>query len=358
MSVNACFSQIIGFSRKEDLCVADEATDWSADYAVSDSGLYIDELPGMPQRFIASLGGNYDIWEKMTNAMENAINVFKIDVLAEILKYKEPARERFKGEIGGKTFVSTLPDHTYHGLRMYSEVDGGTFTLRGVSLILNVTEAVTLEIYDEYDLLYSYNLTSLAGRPKYTAITPLVLPLDRNYYFLYQTTGLPYNNKLNCNCGGYKWCFDIESPCYKPSRDAWTQWAMIGGVSNDVLADRDDWGTSREAQGMILHGEFGCDILGTLCSDEADWSGNDVDLAIANAIWYKTGSFLANYIKDSEEVSRRTLLGTEQWNKNEVYYDERYAAMIDYIAQNFEDSRNECLQCKHPFGYSRKAQML
>lgn len=358
MSVNACYDSIIGFSRKQDLCVEDESSGWLANYAVSDSGLYIDELPGMPQRFISSLGGNYDIWEKMTNALENAINAFKIDALGEILKYKEPVRDRFRGDIGGKSFVNTLTDHDYYGLRMYSDVSGGVFVLRGVSLITNVTEAVTLEIYDEYDLLYSIAVSSQAGRPKYTAFTPITLPLVGNYYFLYQSSGQPYNNKLNCNCGGYKWCFNDEHPCYAPSRDIWTQWAMVGGVSNDVLADRDDWGTSREAMGMILHGDFGCDVIGTLCSDHADWTGNEVDLAIANAIWYKTGEFLATYVMDSEEVSRRTLLGVEQWNANRAFYNARYVAMINFIAENFEESRNECLKCKNPFGYSRKTQML
>ncbi len=356
MSVPVCFDGVIGYSRKEDACVT---TAWDASYADSDSGLYLDELPGMPQRFIASLGGNYNIWEKMANAQTNAINVFRVDVLQEILKYKEPTRLRFKGDIGGKSFTSVLSScGTYHGLRMYTDVKGGTFKLRGISLILNVTEAVTLEIYDEYDLLYTYNLTSTAGRPVYTAITPLSLTLDRNYYFLYTTTGLPYNNKLSCNCGGVKWCFNSDEPCYHPSRDIWTEWAMVGGVCGTDLTIRDDWGTAREAQGMILHGDFDCDIWGSLCSDSSDFVNNPVDYAIANALWYKTGEFLASYIMDSEEVSRRTLLGTEQWNNYKNYYNERYVDLIGFIGENFEEERNECLKCRNPLGFSKKAQLL
>lgn len=357
MSIPSCFQSIIGYSRREDACVADE---WDASYADSDSGLYIDELPGMPQRFIASLGGNYDIWDKMYNSLENAIGAFKIDVLGEIFKYKEPSRRRFYGDIGGKSFTNVLGScGTYRGLRMFSDVKGGTFTLRSISLILDVTEAVTLEIYDEYDLLYTYNLTSTAGKPTKTTITPLELSLDRNYYFLYTTSGSPYNNKLTCNCGGFKWCFCIEDPCYGPSRDAWTEWAMVGGVCGSTLADRDDWLPGRDAQGLILSGNFDCDIIGTLCDEDySNWMSNEVDFAIAHAIWYKTGEFLANYIMDSEEVSRRTLLGTEQWANNREYYNARYVAMINFIAENFEDERNECLKCKEPHGYTKRSQML
>ena len=359
MSVTVCFEDIIGFSRKENQCLDNGSNGpWSTDYTVSESGLYIDELPGFPQGFVASLGGNYDIWEKMTYSLTNAIAAFKIDVMAEILKYWEPARKKYKGDIGGRSFTNTLPScGTYAGLRMYSDVIGGTYILRGFWLILNVTESVTLEIYDEYDLLYTYTLSSQAGKPKYTAITPLELSLDRNYYFLYTSTGLPYNNKLTCNCGGYHWCFNPVQPCYRPSRDGWTEWAMIGGVCGDDIDERDDWNITREGTGMIIHGDFTCDVLGTLCSDHSDWT-SQIGFAIANAIWYKTGDFLSVYIMDSEEVSRKTLLGTEQWAANRAYYNERYRAMLDFIAENFEAEENECLKCRPALGYKHRVQML
>ena len=356
MSIPICFNSIIGFSRKEDLCVLD---DWDDSYAVSDSGLYVDELPGFPQRFVASLGGNYDTWEKMTNALENAIGSFKLDVLQAILKYKEPSRSRFKGDIGGKSFTNTLTSCTYQGLRMYSNVIGGAYILRGIYLILDTTEAVTLEIYDEYDLLYTYHLTATAGKPTYNSITPLSLPLDRNYYFLYQTTGKSYNNKLSCNCGGHHWCFSMNNPCFGPSRDNWTQWAMVAGVCGDVLADRADWGTYNEARGLILHGDFNCDIIGSLCNEYSDFTGaNEIDYAIAFALWYKTGEYLSISIMDSEEVSRRTLLGTEQWESNKEFYNQKYQGMIDFIAENFEEDRNECLKCRDPYGFRLQSQIL
>ena len=355
MSIPLCFSEIVGFSRKENLCVSE---DWDASYADSASGLFVDELPGMPQGFIDSLGGNYTIWEKMTNSLENAIGTFKIDVLGEILKYFEPVRRKYKGDIGNKSFTTTPAScGAYNGLRMYSDVIGGSYILRGVSLILNVTETVTLEIYDEYDFLHTIVLQSQAGRPKYNAITPIELPLQGNYYFLYTTSGLPYNNKLTCNCGSLKWCFDTCHPCYGPSRDGWREWAMIGGVCGDALVNRDDWNTSREGAGMILHGDFTCDIFGTLCSEHSDWT-TEIGFAIANAIWYKTGEYLATYIMDTEEVTRKTLLGVEQWNANRAFYNARYVTMINFIAENFEAEENECLRCRPPLGITKRVQML
>jgi hypothetical protein len=354
MSVPVCFEDIIGFTRKTDGCVSG----YLPEYSDSDSGLYIEELQGMSLRILNVTGGNYGIWEKLSNSKENAINAFKVDVMQEILKTKEPARSRFIGDIGGKSFTTKLPGATYHGLRMFSDIIGGSYTLRGVSLILDVTENVNLLIYDEYSLLHTIALNSIAGQPHYNAITPIQLPLSGNYYFLYQTSGLPYNNQLTCNCGGHKWCFNIENPCFATSRDKWTEWSMVAGVYGDVLADRDDWNLSRDAQGLILHGDFGCDTLGVLCSDHSDWSGNEVDSAIAWAILFKAGSFLSAYIMDSEEVNRFTLLGVDGLTANMVYYEERYKVMIEFIASAIELDRNECLKCRSPYGYHRRAQML
>jgi hypothetical protein len=354
MSVYTCFENVIGFTRKEDVCV----DGYDDSYSVSDSGLFIDELQGMSLRILNSTGGSMDIWEKMSHALENAINAFKVDVMQEILKTKEPARSKFIGDIGSKSFTSLLDSDTYHGLRVYSDISGGSFTLRGVSLLLNVTEAVNLLIYDEYDLLYTIALTSQAGRPKYNAITPIQLSLSGNYYFIYQTSGEPYNNRLTCNCGGHKWCFDIDRPCFRTSRDKWTEWAMAAGIHGTVINDRDDWSLSREAHGLILHGDFGCDTLSILCSEHSDWENNEVDASIAWALLFKAGSFLSGYIMDSEEVSRYTLLGVDGLAANMQYYEERYKVMIEFIGSKIELDRNECLKCKSPFGYRRQAQRL
>ena len=358
MSIFSCFDGVIGISRKKDLCVCDSSA------GSSESGLYIDELQGLTLRIMDSTKGNTDLLEKMENSRENAINSFKIDSLAEILKTKETARSKFIGNIGGKSFTSIITDDTYHGLRIYSDIYGGAFTLRGVTIILSTTEDIDLEIYsgetdeDGAAALNTIAITSLAGRPKYTAITPVELDLTGNYYFLYQATGVPYDNQLTCNCGSYKWCFDINNPCYKYSRDKWTEWTMAAGVHGTTLTTRDDWATGREAQGLILHGDFGCNTLGILCSDHSNFSDDPVDVAIAWAILYKSGSFLSTYIMDSSEVNRYTLLGIDGLTANIAYFEERYKTMLEFIAENIEEDRNECLQCKDPHGYSKKAQML
>jgi len=354
-TIPECFHEIVGFAREECACVSD----WDDSYANSDSGLYISELQGMSLRILDSLGGCPFIWEKMEYARINAINAFKSDIMMEILKYKEPIRGRFTGDIGYKQFSHLVSgSHTYYGLRMYSDIRGGTFTLRSITMILNTTEAFNLEIYDEYDLLYIIPVTSLADRPKTTTITPIEFTLDRNYYFLYNPVGTPYVNKLMCGCGTYHWCFCPEDPCYKSSRDKWTEWAMIGGVSGDDLTERDDWSCSQVANGLVLHGNFTCSMLNAICNEDSDFVNNEVDVAMAWAILYKSGEFLTNYVMDSGEVSRYTLLGVEALNTNRIYYNQKYAVMIDFIARSIDDDRDDCLRCRPPMGIGKRSHFI
>ena len=355
MSVNSCFSTIFGMTRSEDICV----DGYDPSYSVSDSGLFLDELQGMSLRIIDSLGGKDDIWQKFSRARENAINAFKTDVFGEILKYNEYRRQKFTGEIGHRRFDKPITKDTYHGLRMFSEVRGGEFMLRGVTLNLNSTENVNLLIYDDFELLHTVAISSIANKPNYNAITPITLDLNGNYYFIYAPTGTPYNNKMTCGCGGYKWCFNPETPCYKGSRDNWTAWAMVGGIHGDDPTERDDWGVSFYAQGLRLHGDFKCDLTNMLCSDSSDFENNEVDQAIAWAIMYKAAEFLTYDIKNSGEVSRYTLIGNDEvFSANMAYYSQRYTALINFIAENIEPDRSDCLRCRPALGISKTSQYL
>ena len=168
MSLPVCFENIIGLTRSEDLCV----DDYDASYSVSNSGLFVDELQGMSLRILDAVGGKDNIWSMMSRARINGINTFRTDIFTELLKYNEYRREKFSGDIGHRRFTQVITKDTYHGMRVYSDIRGGVFTLRGITLNLNTTENVNLLIYDDFQLLHTVAISSDAGKPKYTAITP------------------------------------------------------------------------------------------------------------------------------------------------------------------------------------------
>ena len=336
-------SSIIGLTRQEDGCVSG----YDASFSQSDSGLFMNELQGMSLKILDSLDADPEIWIKMSNARENGINTFKTDIFSEILKYNEYTRQKFSGDIGRRQFNQVITKYPYHGMRMFSDVKGGIFTLRGITLNLNTTETVNLLIYDDFELLYTITIDSVAGKPKLNTITPIEFNLIGDLYFIFAPIGTPYNNKMTCGCGGYRWCFNRDRPCYKGSKDNWTLWAMIGGITGSDLNERDDWFVGQYAQGMRLHGDFRCDATNILCSESSDFVNNEVDRAMAFAILYKSAEYLTYDIMNSGEVSRWTLLGKDDvLNENMKYYQDRYVAMIDFIAQNIEPDRSECLRCK------------
>ena len=355
MSANTCFENIFGLSRSEDLCV----DGWDAAYAVSLSGSYLDEVEGMSLRGLDAVGGKNDLWTMMDNARQNGINTFKTDIFPELLKYNQYRREKFQGEIGHRRFTLPITKDIYHGMRVYSDIRGGVFTLRGVTLNLNTTENVNLLIYDDFQLLHTVAISSDAGKPKLTTITPIELTLNGNYYFIYAPVGTPMNNKMTCGCGGYRWCFNTEKPCYNSSKENWTLWSMAGGIHGDVLSDRDEWGVTEYAQGLRLHGDFKCDAMQMLCTDASDFENNEIDSAIAWAILWKSAQFLTYEIRNSQEVSRNLLLANDDiLNANMEYYSAKYTVLINFIAENIEPSRNECLKCRSSMGVSKSSQRL
>jgi hypothetical protein len=356
MSINSCYDTIFGFARTQDLCV----TGWDPSYAISKSGLYLDELL-FSLRILDTVGGKDDIWDMMERARQNGIDKFKQDIVDELMKYNEYRRENFIGEIGHRRFTSVITKYTYHGMRFYSNIRGGVFTLRGVTLNLNSTENVNLLIYDDFTLLHTVVISSLAGQPKYNAITPIDLELNGNYYFVYAPTGTPYNNKMTCGCGGYRWCFNTKKPCYNSSKENWTLWAMAGGIHGDsITPDSDDitglndWAVSQYAEGLRLHGEFRCNAMNMLCSDASDFENNEIDRGIAWACLYASTEWLIYEMKKSQEVDRAKLIGDDVTIGTGLEYcSTHYTKLINYIASNIEPSRNECLKCRSVMGIGK-----
>lgn len=343
---------VIGFTRSGDDCV--EGYDVS--YSESLSGLYLNELQGLSLRILDSLHADGEIWDRMTIARDAAITTFKQEVFTEILKYNEYIRPKFIGEIGRRNFNKALTKYSYHGLRLFSELQGATFTLRGITLNLNTSEIISLDIYNDFELLYTIeNLQSAAGKPYYNAIDAIEIELNGNYYFIYSPTGSPMNNNLTCGCGGHKWYFNPDNPKFLHSREGWTQWVMAAGITGEDVDERDSWGISSYAQGLRLHGDFKCDASAILCSESSDFENDEIDRAIAFAILYKTGQYMIMDIMNSGEVSRWTLLG-----KADVLpdlfnmYSGKYSEMINFIAEHIGDKRNDCLQCKRKLNKTKQ----
>lgn len=351
-----CWNNIVGITRS-DLCV--DTSERPADYDISLSGLYLDELKGMNLKFVEDTG--YSLWGKITNAYENAIRAFKIDVISEILKNHKTRYDPFIGNIGSQRFTRSLAlTDSYAGIRMYcNDIKGAFFTLKSIGVLMNKTETFDIDIYDNLsdDILHKIEVNSIANK---ISITNLATPIDlqlsddnydnMEYFFLYNRgTKQPKDNKPTCGCGGVNWCFKIENPCFadsKQTKDRWRQFAMVGGIQGNDISIREDWGVTQEMNGIVLIGEFNCDKFIYFCNDNMDFEYDEIGQAVANAIAYKWGEFVMDSFLDTQEITRLTTLGIESININREYYNSRYSVMINVISENLDVQKYGCLSCR------------
>jgi hypothetical protein len=364
-----CWINIIGITRDSDSCLNN--TEISPDFDISNSGLYIDELKGINLRMVSDTGG--DIWTKVERARENAIRTFQIDVMSEIMKTNKLRYDLFKGNIGSQKYSRNLAlTNSYAGVRIYcNDVRGGKLKITGVNAIFGTTGPVTITVYNNLspDPITSFNINTTANRVESNVITPIELDLwndeadNLEYYFIY-TVGdnIPKDNNTTCGCGGVSWCFNKKNPCFaagKVTKDRWRQFAMVGGITgNDTAEIEDNWSTSSNMNGLILVATYECSPMIYLCNEMTDYENNTTDQAIAYAVLYKSGEFLMDEFLDTQEISRYTALGLEAVNNNRVYYNERYAAMLNFIASNIDIAQWGCLACKPVFNLSKAYQKL
>jgi hypothetical protein len=351
-----CWSEIVGITRSE-TCI--DEYDRPSNYNQSLSGLYLDELKGMSLKRIEETGG--ELYEKISIAYENAVRTFKIDIIQELLKYHKPKHDPFIGNIGSQRFKGnlTLTKNTA-GIRMYmNDIKGAFFTLKAIGILMDRTETFDIDIYNNIteDIIETIEVSSLANKISITnLVTPIDLPLSNDnydnleYFFLYNR-GLknPKDNRPTCGCGGVNWCYNREHPCFadsKATKDRWRQFAMIGGIQGDDIADRDDWGVTQAMNGIILIGEFTCDKYIYFCNENMDFEYDEIGQAVAHAIAYKWGEFTMDYFLDTNEITRDITLGLDTINNNREFYNLRYTAMINFIADNIDISQYGCLACK------------
>lgn len=340
MSVINCQDKIIGFTRKHP-----DMDGYEAEYSVSESGLFVDELQGLSLIHTCP----HDVWEMLKRARDLAWTALRQDLAMHIGKYVKPKRNQSTGDIAAIQFNGLHSAKTYAGLRLYSVVTGGKMILRGFTLLPSHTGLTEVAIVNDYEVLHIETVNAVAKKPiKVLFALPMEIELAGNIYIVYETAGNIYRNKLICGgCTHHKWCFDTEKPCLSQSKEYWTEWVMAGGIEADDL-DPDvllNASVLNRANGLVLHASFVCDEDKILCSDVSDFRNNNTDRAVAFALWYKTGEFFLNEITGTGEINRYTLLGHDAINHNISFYMERYMQLLDFIAKTVDLSRTDCFSC-------------
>lgn len=357
ITVPDCYESIVGLSRTNCECytVPDDAAD-------SLSGLYIDELIGLS--FIQSMtdcdNGN-DLFANIEKARDNAITSFQADTNALLLQSFKMRRNPFYGGIGRVSTVTTsLTVGNYLGVRMYcNNVKSGVLYIKQIGTLFAQTDAINLLVYNNLgDLVDTLPLNTTANVHTQNVVD-LELPLHSDYtdhleyFFIYQYDGqpVPKVNDIKCACGSFKPVFDCNKPYFNTKHDTvygWADWLMVGGINTATLPDFTDCGcsTNNLMYGLTFQVELKCKIGDVLCQDSLDFVGNPLAAAMAIAIQNKAGEILGNWVLQSGNLNRFTLINTDQLITDVANYKATYNQMVEYIVASADITQNDCLACK------------
>jgi len=355
-----CYDYVIGLSRTECTCW-DPKGDHILDFNTSYSGLYLDELQPLP--VMASLEKcEQDVWEIMSQARENAIKYYVSDASRELLKWNELREQPYTGVIGRRRNTSDRSiQNTYAGVHIVcKKIVGGELTLKKIYTAFNFTGTVSVTVADNLGNTYGpYTLNTTEDTWVENDITDLELPLwsdlvDNVEYFVYYTVGAnqPRNNEICQDCPS-QLRYSINRPYYllghtDPYR--WAESVMVGGFTTDDISKFDDityeYGGNNFLNGLNLEIDIDCDFGLALCKDSLNFVSDPLAIATAQAVLYKAGELLVDSIMASPNMSYAKLINRDALLKEQALWVEKYKELIEYIGENTDIHKTDCMKCK------------
>lgn len=367
IAIPDCYKSIVGLTRSSCECygvIPDTASD-------SLSGLYLDELVALS--FLQSMtncDNDNNLFVGMERARDNAITSFQADTNALLLQNFKMRRNPFTGGIGRAT-PSTQPLLTlgnYLGVRMYCDnVKSGVLYIKSIGTLFNEDGVVDLDIYNNLgEKLHTLALNTIANTHKQNTVD-IELPLHSDYtdhleyFFIYQLTDThtPKVNDIKCNCGSFKPRFDCNKPYYNTKHETvygWADWLMVGGINSVNLPKFTDCGcsTNNHLYGLTFNVMLKCKIGEVLCQEQLDFEGNPLAAAMAIAIQNKAGENLVNWILQSGNLNRFTMINAEQLIEDAKDFKRTYNEMIKYIVESADITQNDCLACKDVYEMAKR----
>lgn len=328
MSVSpGCFENIIGLSRTPCECVDDAPS--GAD--ISESGLFMDEYPGMG--LLLANGsvkcGEIGLWSKMARARDNAIQATKSDLMQCLAMNTDRRRASGNYEIGDQKKVQgdgPALRNTYAGMTVQvANAKGAIGLVKSIGIALKTSGTFNVDVYDREGVIGTFPVNAVANRVTWNDLpTDLSLEMfnlggnDNRFWFVFRPADIGENikamaSRFSCGCGGPEPRWNTESPQYYssvvgPHGTKWMEWAMASGTYGDDIDDRDNWSVGNKlTYGMLLRVQFDCDFQTSFCSDSPNYQTDAIQRAIAQAVWYKANAILIEDILMSTNINIYTM---------------------------------------------------
>lgn len=342
-----CIENLIGITASECPCVTDGLTaEQQADLKTSVSGLYLDGNleGGVSMSDIKEFQYCGEFYRLARKAIDSAKIKFRDDLTIVLNERYTKRKAKFNGTLGRMTFGATLSVTKEFQLLKIAPVmlQDALMTINGIRLALNESGQVPVMLIKAYEgatqgeIIKTWNANVTAGvMSAITLDAPLMLPLAENgekviYYFAWQRvtpTIAPRDNKLSCGCSG---------------GDAYDNYVTLqGGETNSLNALNT---SDAYAHGFMIDAVIGCELGKIVCKDfDAE---NPVAITSAWANLYKAGELLIEYILQSKEINRLTMMNREYlWGKRN-HFRKEYETRILYLRDAIDLTNNSCFICR------------
>lgn len=341
-----CLKNVIGITREPCECLEDDLPE---DYSLSDSGLYMDELPEAPLslKSINSITDcGRDLGKILTNSRQQAIAEFKRDLYKHLQVRMVKKIKPFSGNVGGMVYgINVNLNSTYAGLMLQSKnIRGASLMLNKIHVAFNASKTFDLYLYKVISgvpqLIQTFNLESQSSAWKDNVlVTPVELPLSEDglpvdYYFVYELDGqLPKDNSPSCNCGLKE--SDMQ------------QYFVPKGIFGDDIHSLSN--TTKYANGLVLSLEASCGNEGLICDS---YTNNEfIQTAVQWSILRKAVEILIFAILNSDEVNRYTMAKREQMTHNAYRLSKKFNNDVQWISENINLKDSDCFTCNDANDY-------
>jgi hypothetical protein len=339
-----CLQSAIGISQTECECLIGHLPD---NYQVSDSGLYMDELPESPITLAAIKSiedcGN-DMPKILTNARTQAISEFKRDLFKLMQSRFVLKSKPYHGDIGKRYFTSTLStNNSYLGMKLTTKaIRGANLTIKSIAVCFDTTLTFPLSIYKKVDgssqiefLVQVTDLQAEAGTIKVNQLEEeIVLPLadgskSITYYLVYESGEFaPKNNDSSCGCG---------------SEDALRAFVAAKGIRGNDLEDLNIFTPYNYSHGLVLDVDAMCGNDDLICQNLVE--NEFIRVAVYWCLLRKAVELLIRAVLKSDSVNRYTMAKREQMGYTASGLAKKYNNDMQWVAENISMHSNDCYSC-------------
>lgn len=350
-----CIADIIGVTESTDIPhYNDLSEEMQAAIAVSNSGLYMDALPGgIDLNEIDTQESMEFALQSALNASEEAQKTLKADLLLAINNRFQPAKVKFYGYIGERSVTgvfNTTANFEGHRYRMIEPI-AGNVVINQIALCLN--GANTFNVYVARcnakskaieAVLHTLPITTVSGQwsnatmPQGGITLPMeIYGVEQEYYIYYDRTEagglMPKNN--NIKCGG------CTAATVMKSLNAYMTYH---GVSFNSLENLSNMKADQQGHGISIQAVVGCDTETVVCREYDKQEA--IQQMMAWAARYKAGELWIEYIFKGAQVNRVNLQNREYlWGKRN-HFRKEYEERITAIANNLTLGETNCYTCK------------